>query len=82
MVEEKPFKQFNVVEHLAADPGECAWDQPCHYGHRVDTHAVYCHNTEWEDSPRKCRRGRNHWVYGDNPHEDCPGFKPNEHAKE
>lgn len=59
----------NVVE-LIAD-GDCAFDQPCHFGHRVESHAVYCHNKSWPDSPRKCQRNRRDFL-----HEDCPGFVP------
>lgn len=66
-------RAFNVVE-LAADE-DCAFDQPCCFGHRVETHAVYCHNEAWPDSPRKCRRNRD-----DYKHEDCPGFVANPDA--
>ena len=65
----------NLVELLAADPEGCAFDQPCAYGNRVEDHAVYCHNTEWKDAPRKCHRT---WFTGGEVRdEDCPGFKPN-----
>ena len=66
-------RSVNVVEILAegADD-ECAFDQPCCFGNRVDHHAVYCHNEDWPDSPRKCRRDRNEYK-----HEDCPGFVAN-----
>lgn len=62
---------FNIVELAADAEGEddCAFDQPCCFGHRVESHAVYCHNEAWPDSPRKCRRNRD-----DYRHEDCPGF--------
>ena len=65
---------FNIVEVVVASEGgqDCAFDQPCCYGHRVEYHAVYCHNDAWPDSPRKCRRNRS-----DYPHEDCPGFVAN-----
>ncbi len=71
---------FNIVEIMAAsDPNEdCAFDQPCAYGHRVGGHAVYCHNDEWKEGPRKCRRT---WYTGGKVRdEDCEGFKP--HAPE
>jgi len=71
---------INLVE-MCAEPDECAFDQPCLYGHRVDGYAVYCHNDEWE-GPRKCR---NSWYYGKNTghdDKDCPGFKPNPDYKE
>ena len=65
---------INLVE-LIADDEDCAFDQPCAFGHRVETHAVYCHNSEWPDAPRKCRRT---WYTGGKERdEDCPGYKPN-----
>ena len=69
---------INPVEMLAGD--DCAFDQPCIFGHRVEDHAVYCHNKAWLYAPSKCRRHRGaSWIWGDKPwpHEDCPGFKPN-----
>ena len=64
----------NIVE-LIAEPEECAFDQPCRHGHRVETHAVYCHNQAWKDAPRKCRRT---WYTGGSVRdEDCGGFEPN-----
>jgi hypothetical protein len=67
---------FNLVELMADDDEECVFDQPCHYGHRVGCHAVYCHNDGWKDAPRKCRQT---WYTGGRERdEDCPGFKPNE----
>lgn len=69
----KKMTTSNVVEILAlGGQDDCAFDQPCHYGHRVESHAVYCHNDAWPDSPRKCHRNRR-----DFKHEDCPGFYPN-----
>lgn len=72
----------NLVELFAVGDGEdCAFDQRCKYGHRVDGHAVYCHNSDWEDAPRKCRRT---WYFGEDyasanslRDEDCPGFEQN-----
>lgn len=64
-------KAPNVVE-VIADEDNCAWDQPCAFGYRVDLHAVYCHNDKWLYAPRKCRRNRD-----DFPHEKCRGFKAN-----
>lgn len=68
---------MNLVE-LVAEPEDCAFDQPCKYGHRVDGHAVYCHNTNWADAPRKCMHT---WYYGEDAKgkqdKDCPGFAPN-----
>lgn len=63
---------FNLVEILAGDEDDNAFDQPCAFGHRVDGHAVYCHHPSWPNRPRKCRRNRD-----DYRHEDCPGFSPN-----
>lgn len=62
----------NLVE-LIADEDDCAWDQECAYGHRVEQHAVYCHNPG-DDMPRKCPYG---WRSGGRyPDCMCPGFKP------
>lgn len=60
----------NIVE-IVADEEDCAWDQPCKFGYRVQTHAVYCHCDGWLYSPRKCRRNRTDFL-----HENCRGFKP------
>lgn len=65
---------INFVE-IAADPVECAFDQPCRFGNRVDGHAVYCHNDAWTDGPRKCRRSW--YTGGETKDEDCPGFEKN-----
>jgi len=72
----------NIVEIATAGDDDCAFDQPCYYGHRVESHAVYCHNETWPDSPHKCRRGEHcAWIYGidveKNKHENCPGFVAN-----
>jgi len=64
----------NVVEILA-EPRACGFDQPCAFGHRVEEHAVYCHNEQWVDAPRKCRR--TWYTGGKRRDEDCPGFEPN-----
>ena len=70
--------RINVVE-IVADQDDCAWDQPCKYGHRVESHAVYCHNDWWEEAPRKCRRT---WYTGGAVRdEDCAGFRANEDIK-
>ena len=62
---------MNVVE-LIADPKDCAFDQPCKYARRVETYAIYCHNNEWEDGPRKCYRTFNKdFIF-----QDCHGFTP------
>lgn len=66
---------INVVELIQEPDADCAFDQPCKFGHRVEGHAVYCHNDAWEDSPRKCCRT---WYSGGKTRdEDCPGFQPN-----
>lgn len=70
---------FNIVE-LVADHDDCAFDQPCKYGHRVEGHAVYCHNDEWKEGPRKCRR--TWYTGGEVRDEDCEGFAPNTEYKQ
>ena len=60
----------NIVEIAA---GNFAFDQPCHYGCRIESHATYCHNDVWPNAPRKCHRNRD-----DFRHENCPGFFANE----
>lgn len=65
---------FNIVE-LVADNEDCAFDQPCAHGHRVEGHAVYCHNDAWKEGPRKCRR--TWYTGGEVRDEDCEGFAPN-----
>lgn len=69
---------FNLVE-LVDDGDDSAFDQPCKHGLRVDGHAVYCHNTGWEDAPRKCRR--TWYTGGETRDEDCPGYAPNKDYK-
>jgi len=64
----------NIVE-MISDEGENAFDQPCHYGHRVADHAVYCHFKQWPRSPRKCRR--TWYTDGKIRDDDCAGFYPN-----
>ena len=67
---------FNIVEAIQESDSDCAFDQPCKFGHRVEGHAVYCHNDAWVDGPRKCHRS---WsTGGEVKDEDCPGFQPNE----
>ena len=68
---------FNLVEAVS-DPDDCAFNQPCAYGHLVDQHGVYCHNDGWADAPRKCFHT---WYWGPDERDlqdaDCPGFRPN-----
>jgi hypothetical protein len=66
-------RALNVVEVIADD--DCAFDQPCAFGHRVEGHAVYCHNEAWPNSPRKCRR--TWYTSGRVRDEDCPGYVAN-----
>lgn len=63
---------INLVEFMEE---EQAFDQPCKYGNRCGGHAVYCHNDEWKDSPRKCRR--TWYTGGEIKDEDCEGYAPN-----
>jgi len=72
---------INFVEILSSADEDSAFDQACTHGHRVGGHAVYCHNGEWNDAPRKCRRT---WAFGEDyarkhglRDEDCPGFTTN-----
>lgn len=68
----------NLIELMAYyggdDDMDCAFDQPCKFGNRVSG-SVYCHNDEWEDGPRKCRR--TWYTGGEVRDEDCEGFEPN-----
>lgn len=77
----EPEPAVNLVE-MIADQADCAFDQPCFYGHRIETHAVYCHNESWLYSPRKCRRRQAaSWINQTPwPHEECPGYRPNTRA--
>ena len=69
----------NIVEMIQEPGSDCAFDQPCKFGHRVEGHAVYCHNDAWQDGPRKCRR--TWYTGGESKDEDCPGFQPNPEFK-
>lgn len=60
---------INLVE-LTEDSDR---NQVCAHGALVDGHAVYCHNGEWADAPRKCRR--TWYTGGEVRDEDCEGFK-------
>lgn len=71
---DEPPPMPNLVE-LIADEDECAWDQPCAFGYRVEDHSVYCHNDRWLYAPRKCHR--TWYTGGEVRDEDCRGFKPN-----
>ena len=73
-VDLNPLTRANIVE-LAAEPGECGFDQPCAFGNRVEGHAVYCHNEHWLYAPRKCRR--TWYTGGETRDEDCEGYQPN-----
>ena len=68
--------KVNIVELIAAgEDRDCAFDQPCKYGRRVEEYAVYCHNLEWAESPMKCRR--TWYTNGKVRDEDCRGFAQN-----
>lgn len=66
---------MNLVE-MCSD--EQAFDQPCKFGNRVETHSVYCHNEEM--NCMKCRR--TWYTGGEDKDEDCPGYVPNPEYKE
>ena len=77
---------FNLVE-LAAEAGGNfpVYDQPCKYASHVEGHGMYCHNTDWKDAPRKCKRGWYSKIFSTEsppqitaPFEDCEGFEKNE----
>ena len=72
---DEPPPMPNIVEMMTDGDEDCAWDQPCAFGHRVGGHAVYCHNERWLYAPRKCRR--TWYTGGKRRDEDCRGFKPN-----
>ena len=78
-IESAPLAAVNIVE-LIADADDCAFDQPCAHGYRVETHAVYCHNEGWLYAPRKCHRHQGTEWEEPYPHEACGGFKPNMQA--
>lgn len=63
---------INIVELISDENG---FDQRCRFGQRVEDHAVYCHNDNWEDSPRKCLRSW--YTNGRIKDEECAGFEPN-----
>lgn len=63
--------ELSLVEMI--DPP--VFDQSCRHGGRVEGHSVYCHNENWPEHPRKCRRT---WYTGGKvKDEDCPGYEPN-----
>lgn len=66
-----------TVERLKIDLVEqvddSEFNQACAHGSLVDGHAVYCHNSEWAEAPRKCRR--TWYTGGETRDEDCKGFK-------
>jgi len=70
---------INWVESIA---DESAFDQPCKFGNRVESHSVYCHSKN-PKAPRKCRHT---WYWGRKERgeqdEDCPFFEPNPNYKE
>jgi len=60
----------NLVE-LIANEEDCAYDQECKYGYRVENHAVYCHNEK--SKVRKCRFGC--FTGGEIPDNKCEFFE-------
>jgi hypothetical protein len=64
---------FNMVELMTED--EEQFETPCLHGNLCEGHAVYCHNDEWTEGPRKCRR--TWYTGGEVRDEDCPGFAAN-----
>ena len=66
---------MNLVEMIA---DESAFDQPCKFGNRVESHAVYCHSDNPE-APRKCRR--TWYTGGEIKDENCPFYYPNTNYK-
>lgn len=54
-------------------------DQPCRFGCRAGSHAVYC-ESERGDMPRKCRRT---WYTGGRVRDEiCPGYELNPEYRE
>jgi hypothetical protein len=77
---EREKRAFNVVELMTEGDEGGGFNQPCAFGCLAEGHAVYCHNTGWPDSPRKCRRT---WYTGGlERDEDCPGFVANPDYKQ
>ena len=70
--------EVGLVEMATEDEFQ-SFDQPCVFGNRCDSHAVYCHNEGWLYAPRKCRR--TWYTGGEIRDEDCRGFKPNPNYK-
>lgn len=71
---------INAVELITAGR-DCAFDQPCKWGRRVEWYAVYCHNPKWLYAPSKCRRrAADSWIGQAWPHELCAGFEKNPNA--
>src|SRR5215472_13900241 len=77
MVEHK-LTQFNMVEAMWGgleddEKEDCAFDQPCIYGHRTGGHSVYCHHPD--GIARKCYY---RWCsQKDHEANKCGGYKPN-----
>ena len=75
---EHKLTQFNMVEAMFGEEEDCAFDQPCTYGHRVGGHSVYCHHPN--GLARKCYY---RWCTP-KEHEanECGGYTPNPDYKE
>ena len=67
-------RDINFVELLFKEDG--AFNQPCKWGNLIAGHSVYCHNSDWDAAPRKCRR--TWYTGGEARDEDCKGFGANE----
>ena len=63
--------QFNIVEFMADEDEEQAFDQACVYENRVGSHGTYCHNEKI--GARKCPY---RWCSAAE-HQKCEGFEVN-----
>ncbi len=77
-------KKATKTENIVAMVNGVELDQPCLYGERCETHAVYCNNPK--SDYRKCHHS---WYYGraasildKNNDETCKWFAPNPKFKE
>lgn len=69
-----PMKDIDIAKiGISAMEEDCAYDQICHHGYRVGTHAVYCENYGWDRHPRKCKDL--------DCEKNCEGFEPNPNYK-
>jgi hypothetical protein len=69
--------QSNIVEVMADDDEEQAFDQPCAFGNRVGDHSVYCHHPD--GIARKCFY---RWCTPEqHAKNECGGYAPNPNYK-